>query len=170
MTLSVRYAGDSYKYLLRSVTTVHGRAGSSPMTRYYTAEGTPPGAWLGAGLAGLGAGAGLAAGSPVTPRQMERLFRDGLDPVTAVALGQSPHVYPKPGEGESRRRPVAGFDATFTAPKSVSVLWALADTPTREAIYDCHRQAVADVLTVIERDVARTRIGTGGVAQSTPAG
>lgn len=135
------------------------------MTRYYTAEGTPPGAWLGAGLRSLAAGAGLREGSAVTPAQMERLFRDGLDPVTGAALGQSPHVYAKPGDGEPRRRPVAGFDATFSAPKSVSVLWALADTPTREVIYSCHRQAIADVLRVIERDVARTRIGTNGTAQ-----
>ena len=63
------------------------------------------------------------------------------------------------------RRPVAGFDFTFTAEKSVSVLWALADPSTREVIYACHRQAIADVVTLIERDVAKTRIGTNGVAQ-----
>ncbi|HZK05631.1 MAG TPA: hypothetical protein VFC82_07225 [Actinomycetaceae bacterium] len=42
MSMYVRYAGDSYTYLLDSVTTDHGRpAASSPMTRYYAAHGTP---------------------------------------------------------------------------------------------------------------------------------
>ncbi|NCD15928.1 MAG: conjugal transfer protein [Actinobacteria bacterium] len=169
MSMCVRYAGDSYTYLLDSVTTDHGRpaVGASPMTRYYAAHGTPPGTWLGAGLTGLAAGEGLPTGSFVTPVQMERLFANGEDPATGTRLGQSPHVYTGPGD---RRRPVAGFDCTFTAPKSVSVLWALADGPTREAIYDCHRQAITDVLTLIERDVARTRIGTNGTAQVDVAG
>ncbi len=50
-------------------------------------------------------------------------------------------------------------------PKSASVLWALADQPTREAIYAAHRQTISDVIALIERDVAKTRIGTNGVAQ-----
>lgn len=68
-------------------------------------------------------------------------------------------------KGADRRRPVAGFDCTFTPAKSVSVLWALADDPTRDAIHAAHRRAIADVLAIAERDVARTRIGTNGVAQ-----
>ena len=52
----------------------------------------------------------------------------------------------------------------------MSVLWALADDPTREALYDCHRRAIVDVLTLIERDVARTRVGTNGTAQVDVAG
>jgi conjugative relaxase-like TrwC/TraI family protein len=162
MSMCVRYAGDSYTYLLDSVTTDHGRAGATPMTRYYSAEGTPPGIWLGTGLAGLDSGQGLAQQSSVTPVQMERLFASGTDPVTAEPLGRSPHLY---APGADRRRPVAGFDCTFTVPKSVSVLWALADPATREAVYECHREAIQDVLAVIERDVARTRMGTNGVAQ-----
>ncbi len=164
MSLCVRYAGDSYRYLLDSVTTDHGRAAGSPMTRYYTGPGTPPGTWVGTGLAGLGGGAGMPAGSSVTPRQMERLFRDGTDPLTDTALGRSPHLFSTP-TGKDRRRPVAGFDATFTVPKSVSVLWALADPATRETLYACHRAALTDVLALVERDVARTRVGTNGAAQ-----
>jgi len=162
MSMCVRYAGQSYTYLLDSVAKDHGRpAASSPMTRYYSAHGTPPGTWLGAGLAGLVDGHGLAEGSFVTPVQMERLFANGEDPATGAALGRSPHVF---ADGDPRR-PVAGFDFTFTVPKSVSVLWALADPSTREAIYACHRQAIADVVALVERDVAKTRIGTNGVAQ-----
>ena len=162
MSACVRYAGQSYTYLLDSVTKDHGRpAAGSPMTRYYSAHGTPPGTWLGTGLAWLADGRGIPEGSFVTPVQMERLFANGEDPATGTALGRSPHVY---ADGDPRR-PVAGFDFTFTAEKSVSVLWALADPSTREIIYACHRQAIADVVALIERDVAKTRIGTNGVAQ-----
>ena len=164
MSMCVRYAGNSYRYLLDSVTVDHGVGSTSPMTRYYTAPGTPPGTWLGTGLTGLAEGAGVHVGAFVTPRQMERLFRDATDPVTDQPLGRSPHVYPT-GTGRDHRRPVAGFDFTCTVPKSVSVLWALADPATREALYECHREALTDVLALIERDVARTRTGTNGAAQ-----
>lgn len=168
--MCVRYAGDSYTYLLDSVAADDGRAPAgvkaSAMTRYYAAHGTPPGTWLGSGLAGLNGGAGLRVGSVVTPVQMERLFARGEDPTTGARLGQSPHVY---GDGDTRR-PVAGFDFTFTAPKSVSVLWALADHDTREVIYAAHRQTINDVIAVIERDVVKTRIGTNGIAQVDVAG
>src|SRR3989442_1755018 len=33
-----------------------------------------------------------------------------------------------------------GWDATFSAPKSVSLAWALSDEKTRQAIEDAHRQ------------------------------
>ena len=50
-------AGDGYKYLLKSVVYGDGdRALSTPLTRYYGEEGTPPGRWLGSGLAGLADG------------------------------------------------------------------------------------------------------------------
>ena len=46
MTVSMRVmsAGDGYKYLLRSVAAADGdRSLSTPLTRYYAEEGTPPG-------------------------------------------------------------------------------------------------------------------------------
>ena len=67
--------------------------------------------------------------------------------------------------GRQVRRPVTGFDLTFSPPKSVSALWALSGPQLREELYDAHRAAVADTLALIERDVARTRVGTDGVAQ-----
>nr|WP_246401997.1 MobF family relaxase [Jiangella mangrovi] len=65
----------------------------------------------------------------------------------------------------SRPRTVAGYDFTFSVPKSVSVLWGLADVGTQALILQAHHGAVADVLALLERDVAMTRTGTGGVAQ-----
>jgi hypothetical protein len=57
VSMRVMSAGDGYKYLLRTVAAGDGdRSLSTPLTRYYNAEGTPPGRWLGAGVAGLGGG------------------------------------------------------------------------------------------------------------------
>jgi DNA primase catalytic core len=60
---------------------------------------------------------------------------------------------------------VAGYDLTFSPVKSVSVLWALAPRETADAIRAAHEAAVADVLLWIEREVAFTREGRGGVRQ-----
>ncbi|MAP64605.1 MAG: conjugal transfer protein, partial [Microbacterium sp.] len=57
------------------------------------------------------------------------------------------------------RRAVAGFDLTFSVPKSVSVLWALADGGTQAIIARAHYAALRDVLDLMEREVAATRVG-----------
>ncbi len=63
------------------------------------------------------------------------------------------------------RPPVAGFDLTFSPPKSVSVAWALGDQATKERIYACHRRAIEVVLAYAEREVFHSRSGTNGVVQ-----
>jgi len=168
---------------------------TSAVTAYYTSTGNPHGRWVGGGLAGLDSGRGLAAESIVDAVQMERLFRHGADPASGHQLGRRfiqpkslqeriaarverlPETMPTAtradvterieAEEKARRvrRPVAGFDFTFSPPKSVSVVFAVADQGMREQVYEAHRAAVADALAVIERDVARTRVGTDGVAQ-----
>jgi conjugative relaxase-like TrwC/TraI family protein len=55
---------------------------------------------------------------------------------------------------EAERRAVKtrpGYDLTLRPPKSVSVLWALADEPHRRAIRDAHRAAVDAVVAYYER-------------------
>jgi conjugative relaxase-like TrwC/TraI family protein len=167
----------------------------SPLSRYYAESGNPPGRWIGTGLTGLASGQGIQAGSAVTEAQMERLFKYGTDPATSEPLGRrfaQPKSWreradariralPADLSGDERairvavieaqerdrpsRRPVAGFDCVFSPPKSVSVLWALAPDQVRAQIEHAHHDAIAEVMRVIERDVARTRIGTKGVAQ-----
>ncbi|MEZ2190081.1 MobF family relaxase [Corynebacterium sp. CCM 9204] len=63
------------------------------------------------------------------------------------------------------RQAVAGYDFTFSPTKSISVLWALADEDTANAISRCHHDAVADTLRWVEDNVARTRRGAGGIEQ-----
>lgn len=84
-------AGTGYRYLLQSVAVGDGdRRATTSMTRYYSEPGTPPGRWIGAGLAGLDDGRGLIARSPVTEEQLFRLLGMALDPVSGKALGAAP--------------------------------------------------------------------------------
>jgi conjugative relaxase-like TrwC/TraI family protein len=62
-------------------------------------------------------------------------------------------------------RAVAGFDLTFSAPKSVSVAWALADGGTQALIYAAHQEALAYVLRYAEQCVVTSRSGKHGVVQ-----
>ncbi|ROR95912.1 TrwC relaxase [Salana multivorans] len=88
MTVSMRVmsAGDGYRYLLRTVVAGHGdRSLSTPLTRYYAEAGTPPGQWLGAGVAALGGM--IAEGDQVTEAQLELLLGLGRHPVTGAPPG-----------------------------------------------------------------------------------
>ena len=192
-------AGDGYRYLLRTVAAGDGnRALSTPLTRYYAEQGTPPGFWLGAALCELGDGT-LHAGDTVTETQLQLLLGLGHDPVDGTPLGRAYPVYASLKERIARRiadlspqladqarltaiarieseeratgtrRAVAGYDFTFSVPKSVSVLWAVSDAPTQARILALHHQAVQEVVAFIEREVAATRTGVasidGAVAQ-----
>ncbi|MDR2348617.1 MAG: relaxase domain-containing protein, partial [Bifidobacteriaceae bacterium] len=198
MTVSMRVmsAGDGYKYLLKSVAAGDGdRAMATPLTRYYAETGCPPGRWIGRGLEALAAEAVLP-GKVVTEAQLERLIGLGLHPVTGQALGaayivpaaQAPARAPRSdpahsdasgttaapieaaGSRSRRRRPVAGYDYTFSVPKSVSVLWGLADAGSRELLTQAHHDAIRDVLAFMEREVAVTRVGRNGAAQAEVTG
>ncbi len=173
MTVHKLSAGDGYRYLNRQVASADQRRGGAGLAGYYTATGTPPGWWLGAGAADLG------VSGAVSEAQMVALFGKGMHPdaeqivAAEQALGVSPRDAarvaslgrPFPVYADSARRAVAGYDLVFTPVKSVSVLWALADDAARGEVEAAHRDAVADVLGWLEHQAAFTRLGDGGVAQ-----
>ncbi len=206
MTVSMRVmsAGDGYKYLLRTVATGDGdRILSTPLTRYYTQEGTPPGRWIGSAVTALGGGS-ITVGDEVSEQQLQRLIGQGRDPVTDQALRSPYRKYPTVAErierrtaqldadlpvteraeavaaieaeesGRGVRKAVAGFDFTFSIPKSASVLWAVSDAGTQSLIADAHHAAVAEMVAFIEREIAATRVGAAGrngaVAQADVSG
>ena len=108
---------------------------------YYAREGKAPGAWAGSGAAALG----LA--SEVDEAAVGRLLA-AKDPAT----------------GEALRRPlasgaVAGFDLTFRAPKSVGVLWGIANADMAGEIRLGHEAAVEGALAYLEREACRARRG-----------
>ncbi|WP_292698603.1 relaxase domain-containing protein, partial [Microbacterium sp. 69-10] len=134
----------------------------------------------------------LMEGDPVSEPQLQLLIGMGRDPITSNPLGRAYPVYAPVAErvaervatldpeltprarGEAiaaieteeaergTRRAVAGFDFTFSIPKSASVLWAVADAGTQALIADAHHAAVADMIAYLEREVAATRTGVTG--------
>jgi conjugative relaxase-like TrwC/TraI family protein len=89
----------------------------------------------------------------------------GLDPAQPVRRSQLVTLMQgrSPATGEPLRRVggdgsrVAGVDATFSAPKSVSALWAVSGRYRRAQIEVAHRRAVASALRRVERDVGLVR-------------
>lgn len=155
MVVSLRKmsAGHGYKYLLKTVVVGDGeRDLSTPLTRYYAETGTPPGRWMGSGVADLG----LKEGSEVTQAKLELLIGHGRHPVTGEQLGRAYPVY-----GTTRQKAVAGFDFSFSIPKSASVLWGIADAGTQAIIANAHHDAIRDVFDFMERELAATRMGVG---------
>ena len=120
-------------------------------TRYLTdAPGGLPGQWYGqqADLLGLN--------GTVSTEALERLL-SGRDPISDVELGL-PLKDRTLANGKTIRA-VAGFDATVSAPKSLSVLWAL----TGDAGFaEAHDVAVQAVLNHLERFGSTTRIRSNG--------
>jgi Ti-type conjugative transfer relaxase TraA len=110
---------------------------------YYLARGEAPGRWLGRGIEPLG------LEGPVEAEPLRRVLA-GADPSTGARLAAHP------------ARKVPGFDLTFRAPKSVSLLWGLGDETLAEQVREAHDAAVGAAVGFIEREVARTRRGAGG--------
>jgi conjugative relaxase-like TrwC/TraI family protein len=156
MTIRRLSIGSGYKYLLKSIAVGDGPEGAdkSDLVRYYSETGTPPGVFLGAGLVGLDDGRGVTVGQSVTSENLQRMLQDCADPITGEVLGRVPNT-----------KAVGGFDLTFSPSKSVSVAWALADKATREVIYRCHQEAIAEVLAYAEREVFHTRTGQQGCVE-----
>lgn len=116
---------------------------------YYTrGENEAPAVWLGSAADRLG------LDGPVDAEQFRRLL-DAAHPVTGNPLGV-------PRTTDKR---LAGYDLTFSAPKSVSVLWALAPADVATQVAAAHDRAVAHAVEVLESEVIRAGRGAHGVNQ-----
>jgi conjugative relaxase-like TrwC/TraI family protein len=111
---------------------------------YYTSGPEPPGVWFGGGAEAIGLRGAVQASD------LEKLMR-GFAP-DGERLVQN--------AGASERR--AGVDLCFSAPKSVSVVWAVGDAATRRQVEAAHDAAVRRALTWFEENVASCRVGQGG--------
>jgi Ti-type conjugative transfer relaxase TraA len=116
---------------------------------YYEKNGgeEPPGYWLGGCAAELGLVGEIKDGQLLSALT-------GHDPATGEALAKNAGEEHKPG-----------WDCTYSAPKSVSAVWAVADQEMREKIEQAHRQAVAESINYIEANAAFTRHGHGGAVK-----
>jgi len=105
---------------------------------YYAREGA--GQWAGAAAA-------LNLIGAVDPKSFQRVLEgralDGQDLVQ--------------GAGNCHR---AGWDCTFSAPKSVSAVWAIADHDQRALIQAAHDQAVAKAVEQIQALCVQARVGS----------
>jgi conjugative relaxase-like TrwC/TraI family protein len=118
---------------------------------YYTGRGEADGLWIGVGA--------------------ERLGLDGpvsADDLRAVLAGIAPGAGGLTPNGETLRthpRRVPGFDLTFKAPKSVSVLYAVSDDPRVQGqIIEAGEAAVRQAVAWLEREAIQVRRGSGDAA------
>src|SRR6266536_3463001 len=110
------------------------------------------GYWLGEAAQQLG-----LAGE-VTEEGLHRLLA-GAHPITAQRLGSPP-----------RSHRVAGFDLTFRAPKSVSLLYGLGGFQTASQVRAAHEEAIAQALEYLERHAAVVSRGHARERQERAAG
>lgn len=113
---------------------------------YYAGRGESPGRWRGRGAELLA----LPRGGRVERCAFMRLMQGR-----------------RPGDGQvlremGARSTVAGLDLTFSAPKSVSVLFAIGDADMAGALLTAHERAVDAALAYLEREACFTRRGHDG--------
>jgi conjugative relaxase-like TrwC/TraI family protein len=114
---------------------------------YYLHGCEPAGRWISAT-----GDFGVVHGATVDNTAFERLHA-GLD-----ETGQP--LLTNPGDASKR---VAGLDLTLSAPKSVSIAYALADSETRMAIEDAQHRACEATVAFLDRHAAFCRRGKNGV-------
>jgi conjugative relaxase-like TrwC/TraI family protein len=114
---------------------------------YYSGEGEVAGEWIGDAAARLGLEGEVAEDQLVA-------MLTGRNPVTGEPLLGTSGV---PASGS-----VPGFDLTFSAPKSVSLLWGLGGPDIAVEVKAAHRDAVQAALGYMQREACWTRRGAGG--------
>ncbi|MGC1853690.1 MAG: MobF family relaxase [Solirubrobacterales bacterium] len=114
---------------------------------YYSGEGEVAGEWLGDAAEDLG------LSGEVEAAQLEAMLT-GRNPVNGEPLLGMNGVPAKGG--------VPGFDLTFSAPKSASLLWGLGGPVAAAEVPAAHREAVHAALDYMQREACWTRRGAGG--------
>jgi conjugative relaxase-like TrwC/TraI family protein len=114
---------------------------------YYSGEGEAEGRWMGDAAEELG------LDGEVGPDQLKEMLT-GCNPVDGEPLVGMRGV---PAKGA-----VPGFDLTFSAPKSVSLLWALGGADVGAEVSRAHNRSVEAALHYMQREACWTRRGAGG--------
>ena len=136
--------------LMLRVTTLYASSAVATAAYYTRYLAEAPGEEPGGGSGRQADGLGLAGRVEADDLQ---LLLEGRDPSDGTPLG-SALVDRQTSDGRVVRA-VAGFDATFSAPKSLSVWWALTGDP---GLLDAHDVAVTAALEHLERYGATTRV------------
>lgn len=117
---------------------------------YYNDGGEPPGQWLGMGSQGMGL-AGEVEDQPLI-NLMQGAHADTGEPLV-----------------QAKKKHVAGWDCTFSAPKSVSIVWALGEKTLQDRIAQAQQAATAKAVEYLEAQ-AITRRGKNGAIHEKPQG
>lgn len=141
--LSIKPIGGSCKEV-----NYYSTLGDAEQHDYYAEDGKRPGIWFGSGATSLGL---TGAVNPAT-------FKNLLDGMSADGTDQLVRTRKR---GQISRR--AGFDLTFSMPKSFSVAWSIADRETRTEMDRCARAALYETLQLVEELCGQTRRGKDGV-------
>lgn len=129
--LSIAKAGkDYYLQKLGEIT---------PREDYYLRGGTATGRWHGSGAVEQG------LKGTVSAEGLVRLF-DGQHPETGDQLGR-----------QLRKDGVAAWDLTFSADKSVSLLWAFGDDEVRRHVVEAFEESTAEAVAYLESVASSTR-------------
>ena len=118
---------------------------------YFGGHGEEPGAWMGQGAAFAG-----------IEDRVEVTISGGCSARAAI-----PSPARRSGEGGTTTPTdvVAGYSVSLSAPKTVSLLWALGDRRHSQAVRAAHDAAVAATVAYLEDHAAYSRAGKGGVFQ-----
>ncbi|WP_013630074.1 MobF family relaxase [Rubinisphaera brasiliensis] len=136
--LSVAKLGGNLNYYLELATL-----------EYYQRGGEPVGRWFGTGA--------------------ERLKLVGeIDPdvIQRIAAGFSADGSKKLVQNAGKENRQIGWDLTFSAPKSVSVLWSVANETDRAEIQAAQDEAVRVTIGYLEEKCGASRVGKRGREQT----
>jgi conjugative relaxase-like TrwC/TraI family protein len=112
---------------------------------YYTGRGEAPGEWVGVGAQALGLQGRVGKG------------RFG-----ALIAGHDPRDRAARLRSSARDPKVAAYDLTFSAPKTLSILFAIAPEEVSGELVGCHEEAVRAALGYLEDTAVMVRRGHAG--------
>jgi conjugative relaxase-like TrwC/TraI family protein len=124
---------------------------------YYAKPGEEPGEWMGSLAEHLG------LEGEVAPDAYWAIL-EGRDPGSeSELLTRPPTSYRERPDGSLKRvEPVLGYDIRFSAPKSISLLYALGSSETQARIVEVMNQAVREGIAHLEHEACMVGRGQGG--------
>ncbi|GIK46148.1 MAG: hypothetical protein BroJett012_20510 [Betaproteobacteria bacterium] len=134
--LSIKPLGKAGSDAARGATTYYEGLARED---YYEKGGEPPGRWIGRLAEDMGLQGNVKDG------QLKAMF-EGFHPETGEQLVKN--------AGEEHK---AGWDLAFSAPKSVSTVWAVADESTRAEIQAAQDEAVKAAMAFLEQHAFSSR-------------
>jgi conjugative relaxase-like TrwC/TraI family protein len=145
---SINYYNDTARQATQA--GLDRRRANGGLGEYYSEGDTRAPAWLIAGDAQMtaelvGLDGRAADGGTADPDLVQRWLDDGIAPNGAAGRGFA-------------KRSVHGFDLTFAAPKSVSLLRALTDDIGEKAMQAAHQRAITAAMTYLHQHAGYTRV------------